>query len=292
MLTNPGGPGSAGRYLAGHRRVRPAQRRRRLRLDRDRPARYRRQPSRRLVRQALLHVRTGPTMTPAGRRPYGPGCRAAKRFARACGRSNGTILDHMTTVDSARDLERDPHRARARQINFYGFSYGTYLGQVYATLFPTHIARDGARQQRRPDAGSGTARTSTRTRAFQTQHQDLVPLARQLQRRLPPGQRPSRPSSAAGTASATSWPSMPITASARTSGPTSSSTPSTTSRPGSTRRQLFAGYVHHHSYKAMRARLRPGAHNDNEFAGVQRGAVHRRRSGRRRGRSGRTTTRG
>ena len=30
---------------------------------------------------------------------------------------------------------------RAKQINFYGFSYGTYLGQVYATLFPQNLRR-------------------------------------------------------------------------------------------------------------------------------------------------------
>jgi pimeloyl-ACP methyl ester carboxylesterase len=29
----------------------------------------------------------------------------------------------------------------AAQINYYGISYGTYLGQVYATLFPTHVRR-------------------------------------------------------------------------------------------------------------------------------------------------------
>jgi pimeloyl-ACP methyl ester carboxylesterase len=29
----------------------------------------------------------------------------------------------------------------ASQINYYGFSYGTYLGQVYSTLFPTHVRR-------------------------------------------------------------------------------------------------------------------------------------------------------
>ena len=27
------------------------------------------------------------------------------------------------------------------KINFYGFSYGTYLGQVYATLHPTRVRR-------------------------------------------------------------------------------------------------------------------------------------------------------
>ena len=29
-----------------------------------------------------------------------------------------------------------------RQISYYGFSYGTYLGQVYSTLFPQHVRRE------------------------------------------------------------------------------------------------------------------------------------------------------
>ena len=29
----------------------------------------------------------------------------------------------------------------AEQINYYGFSYGTYLGQVYATLYPDRVRR-------------------------------------------------------------------------------------------------------------------------------------------------------
>ena len=28
-----------------------------------------------------------------------------------------------------------------KQISYYGFSYGTYLGQVYSTLFPSHVRR-------------------------------------------------------------------------------------------------------------------------------------------------------
>ena len=27
------------------------------------------------------------------------------------------------------------------KINYYAFSYGTYIGQVYATLFPAHLRR-------------------------------------------------------------------------------------------------------------------------------------------------------
>jgi pimeloyl-ACP methyl ester carboxylesterase len=40
-----------------------------------------------------------------------------------------------------RDLERIRVALGARQLNYYGFSYGTYLGQVYATLFPSRVRR-------------------------------------------------------------------------------------------------------------------------------------------------------
>ncbi len=34
-----------------------------------------------------------------------------------------------------------PAGAGPRRISYYGFSYGTYLGQVYSTLFPSHVRR-------------------------------------------------------------------------------------------------------------------------------------------------------
>ena len=39
-------------------------------------------------------------------------------------------------------MDSHPDGARARsKINYYGFSYGTYLGQVYATLYPSRVRR-------------------------------------------------------------------------------------------------------------------------------------------------------
>src|SRR5207248_3610128 len=62
-------------------------------------------------------------------------------YARACGRSGGALLSHMTTIDSAKDMESIRAALGASQINYYGFSYGTYLGQVYSTLFPQRMRR-------------------------------------------------------------------------------------------------------------------------------------------------------
>jgi pimeloyl-ACP methyl ester carboxylesterase len=64
----------------------------------------------------------------------------SKGYADAC-RSNGPILSHMTTIDSAKDMDSIRAALGVAQINYYGFSYGTYLGQVYSTLFPSHVRR-------------------------------------------------------------------------------------------------------------------------------------------------------
>ena len=65
----------------------------------------------------------------------------AERYAKACAKAGGALLDHLRTRDSARDMDNIREALGARQINFYGFSYGTYLGQVYATMFPSHVRR-------------------------------------------------------------------------------------------------------------------------------------------------------
>ena len=51
------------------------------------------------------------------------------------------LLHHMTTVDSAQDMDSIRQALGQPQITYYGFSYGTYLGQVYSTLFPSHVRR-------------------------------------------------------------------------------------------------------------------------------------------------------
>jgi pimeloyl-ACP methyl ester carboxylesterase len=51
------------------------------------------------------------------------------------------LLGHMTTPDTARDMDSIRRALGQRQISYYGFSSGTYLGQVYATLFPSHVRR-------------------------------------------------------------------------------------------------------------------------------------------------------
>jgi len=65
----------------------------------------------------------------------------SKGYAQACAKAGGALLAHMKTTDSARDMESIRVALGQKQINYYGFSYGTYLGQVYATMFPSRIRR-------------------------------------------------------------------------------------------------------------------------------------------------------
>lgn len=64
------------------------------------------------------------------------------KYARDCGRSDArALLRHIKTTDVARDLDSLRRAAGHQKLNYYGFSYGTYLGQVYATLFPQQVGR-------------------------------------------------------------------------------------------------------------------------------------------------------
>ncbi len=63
----------------------------------------------------------------------------AKSYADACERKYPELLANMTTIDSAMDMNSIRQALGVAQVSYYGFSYGTYLGQVFSTLYPTHL---------------------------------------------------------------------------------------------------------------------------------------------------------
>jgi pimeloyl-ACP methyl ester carboxylesterase len=65
----------------------------------------------------------------------------SKGYAKACDKAGGKLLDHLKTTDTINDMESIRKALGKSQINFYGFSYGSYLGQVYSTLYPTRVRR-------------------------------------------------------------------------------------------------------------------------------------------------------
>ncbi|MGP3982970.1 alpha/beta hydrolase [Streptomyces sp. KR80] len=65
----------------------------------------------------------------------------AKEYADGCQDRSDAMLPHMTTPNVARDLDVIRAALGEKKLNFLGVSYGTYIGGVYATLFPGHVRR-------------------------------------------------------------------------------------------------------------------------------------------------------
>ncbi|AUY48379.1 alpha/beta hydrolase [Streptomyces sp. CB01881] len=65
----------------------------------------------------------------------------AAGYAANCAADWSWLLPHMTTVDSARDMDSIRRALGVRQISFYGGSWGTSLGSTYGQLFPSHVRR-------------------------------------------------------------------------------------------------------------------------------------------------------
>lgn len=64
-----------------------------------------------------------------------------KAYADACAAAGGELLEHLRTEDTVRDMDLIRRALGAERISYYGFSYGTLLGQVYATMFPDRVHR-------------------------------------------------------------------------------------------------------------------------------------------------------
>jgi pimeloyl-ACP methyl ester carboxylesterase len=62
-------------------------------------------------------------------------------YTATCAAKGKALLQHITTVDSAKDMDSIRKALGQKQISYYGFSYGTYLGSVYATLYPQNVRR-------------------------------------------------------------------------------------------------------------------------------------------------------
>nr|WP_030682546.1 alpha/beta hydrolase [Streptomyces sp. NRRL B-1347] len=138
LLLNPGGPGGPGLHLP----VDPA-----IRISKDVRKRYdligfdprgigRSSPvSCGLTRgeQEMEHPYTA--------RTFAKDVRWARTVAAKCRASTGAKLRHITTRNTARDMDVVRAVLGERQISYLGFSYGTYLGAVYTRMFPHRADR-------------------------------------------------------------------------------------------------------------------------------------------------------
>ncbi|SEH03013.1 Pimeloyl-ACP methyl ester carboxylesterase [Nonomuraea solani] len=65
----------------------------------------------------------------------------SRRIAEACARNGGPLIRHISTRNEARDIDRIRQALGERKLSYWGVSYGTYAGAVYATMFPGRTDR-------------------------------------------------------------------------------------------------------------------------------------------------------
>jgi pimeloyl-ACP methyl ester carboxylesterase len=69
------------------------------------------------------------------------------KFGQSCLRRSGALLEHISTMETVRDLDLLRGLVGDAKINYFGSSYGTKIGALYAELFPQRVGRivlDGA----------------------------------------------------------------------------------------------------------------------------------------------------
>ncbi|MFF2660532.1 alpha/beta hydrolase [Kitasatospora sp. NPDC058032] len=64
---------------------------------------------------------------------------ATEDYSDACSRNAGPLIEHMSTINVVRDLDRMRRAVGDSKLNFVGFSYGTLIGATYAGMYPDKV---------------------------------------------------------------------------------------------------------------------------------------------------------
>ncbi|MFF4112683.1 alpha/beta hydrolase [Streptomyces sp. NPDC001714] len=65
----------------------------------------------------------------------------AADFGKGCEKAAGKLIAHVSTTDTARDMDLMRQVLGDTKMHYFGISYGTELGGVYAHLFPKKVGR-------------------------------------------------------------------------------------------------------------------------------------------------------
>jgi pimeloyl-ACP methyl ester carboxylesterase len=62
-----------------------------------------------------------------------------KDVAQRCAETMGPLLSNISTTDTVRDMDRIREFVGDETITYSGLSYGTFIGQIYANMFPDRV---------------------------------------------------------------------------------------------------------------------------------------------------------
>ncbi|MBQ0985390.1 alpha/beta fold hydrolase [Streptomyces sp. F63] len=173
LVVNPGGPGgSAIGYLQSYAALGyPEPVRARYDMVAVDPRGVARSEPVKCLTDRAMDAYTQVDITPDDDRETGALVASYKKFAKGCERYTGEVLGHVSTTESARDMDLLRDALGDEKLAYVGASYGTFLGATYAGLYPDRVGRmvfDGAmdpslssvQMNRDQTAGFGTAFTA------------------------------------------------------------------------------------------------------------------------------------
>jgi pimeloyl-ACP methyl ester carboxylesterase len=65
--------------------------------------------------------------------------RKAVEYGRRCAQASGDLLKYISAADTVRDMDHLRRLVGDRRLTYYGWSYGTVVGQTYANMFPRRV---------------------------------------------------------------------------------------------------------------------------------------------------------
>lgn len=102
---------------------------------------------------------------------------AFTNFAESCRKRSGKVLEHVSTVEAARDMDVLRAVLGDKKLTYVGASYGTLLGATYAGLYPSRVGRlvlDGAMDPSLSSLELNREQTTGFATAFRAFAQDCV----------------------------------------------------------------------------------------------------------------------
>ncbi len=136
LLSNPGGPGGPGIYMPlALREELPASVTRKYDLIGFDP----RGVGESSPVSCNLTLEEEDWLRPYKKETYTKDVAWARKVAEKCRAKSGSVLPHITTRNTARDLDVLRAVLGEKKLSYLGYSYGTYLGAVYTQLFPGRV---------------------------------------------------------------------------------------------------------------------------------------------------------